>query len=161
MCILFRIGILCVWYQRLFSSPEPIVYQSLQRLSVLQHFQTSSSLKPLGKLNSNFIWRLLRMRERKFVQMVLFTWGRWPPRPYMLKPCKNLLLQNQKTDNFGTRYVALGMWNLPNNVKVKFCFLMPHTYLNIFFSEITGLFDGLFIRLFRSLDQNGCNPHIW
>ena len=27
-------------------------------------------------------------------------------------------------------------------------------YLNIFFSEITGLFDGLFIRLFRSLDQN-------
>ena len=31
---------------------------------------------------------------------------------------------------------------------------LPHTYLNIFFSEITGLFDGLFIRLFRSLDQN-------
>ena len=31
-------------------------------------------------------------------------------------------------------------------------------YLNIFFSEITGLFDGLFIRVFRSLDQNGCNP---
>ena len=29
------------------------------------------------------------------------------------------------------------------------------TYLsNFFFSEITGLFDGLFIRLFRSLDQN-------
>ena len=33
-------------------------------------------------------------------------------------------------------------------------FGLPHTYLNIFFSEITGLFDGLFIRLFRSLDQN-------
>ena len=31
---------------------------------------------------------------------------------------------------------------------------LPHTYLNIFFSEITRLFDGLFIRLFRSLDQN-------
>ena len=33
-------------------------------------------------------------------------------------------------------------------------FGLPHTYLNISFSEITGLFDGLFIRLFRSLDQN-------
>ena len=40
-------------------------------------------------------------------------------------------------------------------------FGLPHTNLNIFFSEITGLFDGLFIRLFRSLDQNGYNPHIW
>ena len=37
---------------------------------------------------------------------------------------------------------------------------MPHTYLNIFFAEITGLFDGLFIRLFRSLDQNGFNLHV-
>ena len=55
---------------------ELIVYQSLRRpsvirpsvrLSVRQHFQTSSPLKPLGQLNSNFIWRLLRTRERKFV----------------------------------------------------------------------------------------------
>ena len=27
-------------------------------------------------------------------------------------------------------------------------FGLPHTYLNIGFSEITGLFDGVFIRLF-------------
>ena len=40
-------------------------------------------------------------------------------------------------------------------------FGLPHTYLNICFSEITWLFDGLFIRLFKSLDQNVCNPHIW
>ena len=57
---------------------ELIVYQSLRRPSVRrpsvrQHFQTSSPLKPLGQLNSNFIWKLLRMRERKFVQMVLVT----------------------------------------------------------------------------------------
>ena len=56
---------------------ELIVYQSLRRpsvrLSVRQHFQTSSPLKPLGQLNSNFIWRLLRTRERKFVQMVMVT----------------------------------------------------------------------------------------
>ena len=36
-------------------------------------------------------------------------------------------------------------------------FGLPHTYLNICFSEITGLFDWLF----KSLDQNVCNPHIW
>ena len=40
-------------------------------------------------------------------------------------------------------------------------FGLPHTYLNIRFSEITGLFDGLFIISFKSLDQNVCNPHIW
>ena len=34
-----------------------------------------------------------------------------------------------------------------------YSFGLPHTYLNICFSEITGLFDGLFIRLFKSLDQ--------
>ena len=47
---------------------ELIVYQSLRRPSVRQHFQTSSPLKPLSQLNSNFIWRLLRMLEQKFVQ---------------------------------------------------------------------------------------------
>ena len=52
---------------------ELIVYQSLRRPSVRPQFQTSSPLKPLGQLNSNYIWRLLRTRERKFVQMVLVT----------------------------------------------------------------------------------------
>ena len=51
---------------------ELLVYQSLHRPSVRQHFQTSP-LKPQGQLNSNFIWRLLRMGEQKFVQMVLVT----------------------------------------------------------------------------------------
>ena len=59
---------------------ELIVYQSLRRLSVVacpfsvcQQFQTSSPLKPLGQLNSNFIWKLLRMRERNYVQIVMVT----------------------------------------------------------------------------------------
>ena len=84
----------------IFSSPEPkaprwaisipvtlasVVRPSVRRPSVRQHFQTSSPLKPLGQLNSNFIWRLLRMGERKFIQMVLVTWPRWPPCPYMVK----------------------------------------------------------------------------
>ena len=68
-----------------FGSGELIVYQWLQCPSVRQHFQTSSFLKILGQLNWYFIWRLLRMGERKFVQMVLITWPRWPPRPYMVK----------------------------------------------------------------------------
>ena len=91
-------GSLC-WFYLILSSPEPkahgwansipVTPSSVRRPSVCpsvrQHFQTSSPLKPLGKLNSNFIWRLLRTRERKFVQMVLVTWPRWPPRPYMVK----------------------------------------------------------------------------
>ena len=65
---------------------ELLVYQWLRRpSSVRQHFQTSSPLKPLGQLNSNFICRLLRIGERKFVQMILVTWPRWPPCPYMVK----------------------------------------------------------------------------
>ena len=61
---------------------ELILYQSLRRPSVrhpsvvcpsvCQHFQTSP-LKQMGQFNSNFIWRLLRTREQKFVQMVLVT----------------------------------------------------------------------------------------
>ena len=116
---------LIVW---LFSSPEPkahgwansipVTPASVRRLSsVRPQFQTSSPLKPLGQSNSNFIWRLLRTRERKFVQMVLVTWLRWPPRPYMVKSFKNLLLQNQKADDLGTWYVALGMWGLPSLFK--------------------------------------------
>ena len=65
---------------------ELIVYQSLRRPSVVRpQFQTSYPLKPLSQLNSNFIWRLLRTREWKFVQMVLVTWPRWLPRPYKIK----------------------------------------------------------------------------
>ena len=45
---------------------ELIVYQSLQRLSFRQSTISKSPLKPPGQLNSNFIWRLLRTRERKF-----------------------------------------------------------------------------------------------
>ena len=92
--------VFCLMYKNLicsfFSSPEPKAHRwansipvtpsSVRRLSsVRQHFQTSSPLKPPGQLNSNFMWRLLRTREQKFVQMVLVTWPRWPPCPYMVK----------------------------------------------------------------------------
>ena len=117
----------CLCYS-LFSSPEPKAHGwansipltplSVRRLSsVHQHFQTSSPLKPLGQSNSNFIWRLLRAREQKFVQMVLVTGPRWPPCPYMVKTLLNLLLQNQKVDDLGTWYVALGVLGLPSLFK--------------------------------------------
>ena len=71
----------------IFSSPQLkahmwaiSLYQCLWHpLSIVcQNFQTSS-LKPLGQFNSNFIWRLLRVGERKFAQMFPVTWPRWPP----------------------------------------------------------------------------------
>ena len=40
---------------------------------VSQHFQTSSPLKPLGRLKPNFMWSLHGMGERKFVQTVQVT----------------------------------------------------------------------------------------
>ena len=57
-------------------------------LYVYQHFQTFSPLKPLGRLKPNFMWSLLGMGERKFVQTVQVTWPRWPTCPYMVKTLK-------------------------------------------------------------------------
>ena len=36
---------------------------------------------------------------------------------YGKKTFKNLLLQNQKADDLGTWYIALGMWDLPSLFK--------------------------------------------
>ena len=53
---------------------ELLVYQCLQCLSdICQHFSK------LGQFNSNFIWRLHKVGEQKFVQMFLVTCPRWPP----------------------------------------------------------------------------------
>ena len=82
ICILWYLVFLAHLSRRLMG--ELIVYQSLQRPSVCQCFQTSSPLKPLGQLNSNFIWWNFRAQERKFVQMVQVIWPRWLPCPYMV-----------------------------------------------------------------------------
>ena len=44
------------------------------------------------------------MGERKFLQMVLVTWQRWSPCPYIhvVKTLKTLLLRNQKADDLET-----------------------------------------------------------
>ena len=101
----------------LFSSPEPSGWANsipVTQPSVRQHFQTSSPLKPLGQLNSNFIWRLLRTWGWKFVQMVLVSWPRWPPCLYMVR---THLPQNQKADDLGAWYIALGVLGLPSLFK--------------------------------------------
>ena len=87
-------------------------------MCVCQHFQTSPPLKLLGRLKPNFIWSLLGTGERKFVQtgpghmtkMATFS-------IYGKKPLKNLLLQNQKADDFEILYATLGARVLPSLFK--------------------------------------------
>ena len=109
-----------------FSSPEPKAHwwaYSIGRplssvcMYVCQHFQTSSPLKPLGWLKPNFMWSLLGMGERKFVQMVQVTWPRWPPCSYMVKTLKSLFLRNQKAYDLETWYATLGTRILPSLFK--------------------------------------------
>ena len=62
-------------YVTIISSPKPlgskgelIVYPGSVVVAVVVHtFQSSSSLKPLGQLNSKFMWSILRIGERKFI----------------------------------------------------------------------------------------------
>ena len=46
--------------------------------------------------------------ELKFDREIGVTLPRWPPRSYMVKPLKNLLLINRQADFHETLYVAFG-----------------------------------------------------
>ena len=78
---------------------------------------SSSPQKPPGQSKSNFIWSLLGLGERKFAQIILVTWPRWPPCPYMVKTFKNLLLWNRLVDVIETWYTASGTRVLPSLLK--------------------------------------------
>ena len=69
------------WAYRISRPPSSITV-------VVLTLKTSSPQKPLGQSKSNFIWRFYGIGERKFAQMVLVTWPRWPPCPYMIKTLK-------------------------------------------------------------------------
>ena len=69
-------------------------------------FQTKFSQKLLCHSELNFVWKLSGTRKWKFVNVMLDTWPRWPPCPYMVKALKNLLLQNCRADFHETCYVA-------------------------------------------------------
>ena len=82
---------------------------SVRQSSVVHTLQTSSPQKPLGQSKPNFVWNLIGMGKRKFVCAVWVTWPKWPPHPYMVKPVKNLL-RNQRANDLGAWYAALGTW---------------------------------------------------
>ena len=87
----------------------------------------TSPLKPLSQFCSNFIWSLLRVGERKIAKMVTVHWPRWPPRPYMVKTFKNLLLPKLLKE-----LSYIDVW--PFYGKVKFaslCICMGKTFKNL------------------------------
>ena len=104
-------------------------------------------LEPLGQFCSNFIRSLLRVGEQKITKMVAVCWPRWPPRPYMVKTFKNLLLQNWECLGAELLQKSLGTGGLPTllkklsyvdvwpfYVKVKFaslCICMGKTFKNL------------------------------
>ena len=47
--------------------------------------KTGFSQKPLGQIKPNFICKLSGSRKWKFIDMMLVTWPKWLPRPYMKK----------------------------------------------------------------------------
>ena len=91
------------------------------------------------------------------------TWPRWPSCPYMVKTLKNLLLQNQLTDDHETWYVALCMWVLPRLFK-----LFPWVDLDPFNAKVKfgdrGFCMGksekyLFFRNYCSIRSQSCLKH--
>ena len=57
------------------------------------------------------------MGERKIAKMVAVSLPRWPPRPYMVKTFKNLLLQNQECLGAEPLRESSGMGGLPTLLK--------------------------------------------
>ena len=72
-------------------------------------------LKPLSQICSNFTLSLLRLGERKIAKMVAVHWPRWPP--YMVKPFKNLLLQNRRCLGAESVHKSSGTGDLPKLLK--------------------------------------------
>ena len=93
--------------------------------------KTCFSEKQLGDLESKFIWKLEGEWEWKAIQSSWVTWPTWPPCPYMVKTLKNLLLQNQWTNDLETWYVASCMGVLPKLFK-----LWPLVDLDPFYAKV-------------------------
>ena len=77
--------------------------------SVRSQFQTSSSLKPLGKSKPNLMWSLLGKERRKFIFINRpGHMTKMAAMPIYGKNLKNLLFQNQKAYDLETWHVASG-----------------------------------------------------
>ena len=87
-------------------------------VSVRWHFQTTS-LKPLNPILLKFHMESLRVGERKIAKMVAVRWPRWPPRPYMVKTFKNLLLQNREC--LGAEPLLRRSTKIAKRIVVRWC----------------------------------------
>ena len=133
------------------------------RPSVRRSVNIFKRLKPLSQFCSNFIWSLLRVGERKIAKMVAVRWPRWPPRPYMVKTFKNLLLQNRECLGAEPLQESSGTGGLPNLLKdlsyvdvwpfygkVKFaslCICMGKTFKNLLQNRACLMAESLHISL--------------
>ena len=108
--ILFRVYALCRFLahlsQRLTGELIGYSWSGVRPSVVVHNVQTSYSPKPLCQSKPNFMWSLLGLGERYFIRGMWVKWPTWPPRPYMVKPFKSLLLQNRQADFHETWYVA-------------------------------------------------------
>ena len=113
----------------------------------------SSSLEPKGQWPWDLVCSIGDVGPTRFAQMINLGWPwstLWQGQIWFLMHLfgKNLVLSTKSQAD---------LWPFIQGHS----FGLPHTYLSICFSKITGLFDGLFIKLFKSLHQNVCSPHIW
>ena len=121
---------------------------------------------------SNFIWSLFRVGERKIAKMVAVRWPSWPPRPYMVKTFKNLLLQNREClgaeplqESSGTGGLPtllkelsyVDVWPFYGKVKFASCAFVWEKPLKIFFSKTEhALWLNLCIYLWEQEGYQNC-----
>ena len=79
---------------------------------VYYHYFPTSSLKRLDQSNQNFMWSLLGKRGQKIYKNCLGHMTNMATMPIYGKTSKNLLLQNQKSDDLKTWRAVSGTWGL-------------------------------------------------
>ena len=106
-----------------FSAPELRMSYCDHFLSVVRPcvrpltFSNDFSPKLLSQFCANFIWSLLKLGEWTIAKMVAVRWPRWPPRPYIVKTFKNLLLQNPECLMAESLHKSSGTRGLPKSLK--------------------------------------------
>ena len=97
---------------------ELIVYQSLRRPSVRQSTSSNIISETTGPIKLKFHVETPYDAGTKICSNGPGHMTKMVAMPiYGKKTFKNLLLQNQKADDLGTWYVALGIWGLPSSFK--------------------------------------------
>ena len=96
--------------------------------------------------------------------MIWVTWPTWPPCPYMVKTLKNLLLQNQLTNDLEIWCVALCIGVLPKLFKLWPWVDLDPFYAKVKFGDI-GFCMGksenyLFFGNYCSLGSQSCLKHL-